>query len=171
VWNQQRSYFDGEDGDRCPRELFNLRLADAIRTWLAAGYQLVVVVDANEDVRSGTVYQFLLDLGLTEAIIDQHGRDGPSTFAHGSRSIDGLFVSSTLFGFRCGYTGYWHGHRCLWMDSPQAITCGHDMLPIVRASARRLKVEDPRVTFRYTTELKVYLNKHDLFSRLQALQQ
>jgi hypothetical protein len=33
-------------------------------------------------VRSGTVYQLLLDLGLTEAIIDQHGLDGPSTFAH-----------------------------------------------------------------------------------------
>jgi hypothetical protein len=45
------------------------------------------------------------------------------------------------------------------------------MPPIVRASARRLKVEDPRVTFRYTTELKTYLNKHDLFTRLQALQQ
>jgi hypothetical protein len=57
------------------------------------------------------------------------------------------------------------------MDIPQAIAFGHDMPPIVRASARRLKVEDPRVTFRYTTELKASLNKHDLFSRLQALKQ
>ena len=171
VWNQQRSYFDDKNDDRCPRELFNLHLADAIRTWLAAGDQLVVALDANEDVRYGTVYQFLLDLGLKEAIIDQHGPAGPSTFAYGSCPIDGLFVSSTLLGLRCGYTGYWHGHRCLWMDIPQAIAFGHDMPPIVRASARRLKVEDPRVTFRYTTELKAYLNKHDLFSRLQALQE
>jgi hypothetical protein len=145
VWNQQRSYFDGKDDDRCPRELFNLHLADAIRTWLAAGDQLVVALDANEDVRSGTVYQILLDLGLTKAIIDQHRPDGPSTFAHGSSPIDGLFVSSTLLGLRCGYTGYWHGHRCLWMDIPQSIAFGHDMPPIVRASAWRLKVEDPRV--------------------------
>jgi hypothetical protein len=70
-----------------------------------------------------------------------------------------------------GYTGYWHGHRCLWMDIPQTIAFGHDMPPIVRASARRLKVEDPRVTSRYTTELKAYLNKHDLFSRLKTLQE
>jgi hypothetical protein len=106
VWNHQRSYFDGKDDDRCPRELFNLHLADAIRTRLAAGDQLVVAMDANEDVRSGTVYQFLLDLGLKEAIIDQHGPDGPSTFAHSSSPIDGLFVSSTILGLRCGYTGY-----------------------------------------------------------------
>jgi hypothetical protein len=105
VWNQQRSYFDVKDDDRCPRELFNLHLVDAIRTWLAAGDQLVVALDANEDVRSGTVYKFLLDLGLTEAMIDQHGPDGPSTFAHGSCPIDGLFVSSTLLGLRCGV--YW----------------------------------------------------------------
>jgi hypothetical protein len=113
-----------------------------------------VALDANEDVRSGTVYQLLFDLGLTEASIDQHGSDGPSTFAHGSCPIDGLFVSSTLLGLRCGCTGYWHGHRCLWMDVPQAIAFGHDMPPIVRAAARRLKVEDPRGTFRHTTELK-----------------
>jgi hypothetical protein len=122
-------------------------------------------------VRSGTFYQLLLDLGLTEAIVDQHGLDGPSTFAHGSFPIDGLFVSSTLLGLRCGYTGYWHGHRCLWMDITQAIAFGHDMPPIVRATARRPKVEDPRVTFRYTTELKAHLDNHDLFSRLQALQE
>jgi hypothetical protein len=125
----------------------------------------VVALDANEDVRSGTVYQFLLDLGLKEAIIDQHGPAGPSSFAYGSCPIDGLFVSSTLLGLRCGYTGYWHGHKCLWMDIPQAIALSHNMPPIVRASARRLKVDDPRVTFRYTTELDAYLNKHDLFSR------
>jgi hypothetical protein len=116
------------------RELFNLHLADAIRTWVAAGDQLVVALDANEDVRSGTVYQVLLDLGLTEAIIDQHGSDGPSTFAHCSSPIEGLFVSSTLLGLRCGYTGYWHGHWYLWMDLTQAIAFGHDMPPIVRAS-------------------------------------
>jgi hypothetical protein len=167
VWNQQRSYFDDKNDDRCPRVLFNLHLADAIRAWLAAGDQLVVALDANEDVRSGTVYQLLLDLGLAEAIIDQHGLDGPSTFAHGSCPIDGLFVSSTLLGLRCGYTGYWHGYRCLWMDIPQAIAFGHDMPPIVRAAAQRLKVEDPRVTFRYTTELKAHLDKHGL----QALQE
>jgi hypothetical protein len=171
VWNQQRSYFDGKDDDRCPRDLFNIHLAEAIRSWTAAGDQLVMALDANEDVRSGTVHEFLLDLGLIEAIIDQHGSDGPSTFEHGSSPIDGHFVSSTLLGLRCGYTGYWQGHRCLWMDIPQAIAFGHEMPPIVRASARKLKVEDPRVIFRYTTELKAYLNKHDLFSRLQALQE
>jgi hypothetical protein len=31
VWNQQKSYFDDKNDDRCPRVLFNLHLADAIR--------------------------------------------------------------------------------------------------------------------------------------------
>jgi hypothetical protein len=171
VWNQQRSYFDDKNDDRCPRELFNVHLADAIRTWLDAGEQLVVSMDANEDVRSGTVYQVILDLGLKEAIIDQHGRDAPPTFEHGSYPIDGMFVSPTLLGLRCGYTGYWHGHRCLWIDIPQTIAFGHNLPPIVRATARRLKVEDPRIVLRYTTELKEYLTQHDLFSRVLALQE
>jgi hypothetical protein len=57
------------------------------------------------------------------------------------------------------------------MDIPRAIAFGHELPPIVRAAARRLTVEDPRVTFRYTTELKAYLNQYDRFSRLLALQE
>jgi hypothetical protein len=119
----------------------------------------------------GTVHKFLLDLGRQEAIIDQHGLDGPPTFEHGSCPIDGLFVSSTLLGLRGGYTGYWHGHRCLWIDIPQAIAFGHEMPAIVLASARRLKSRGPS---RYTPihdELKGHLHKHGLFSRSQALQE
>jgi hypothetical protein len=163
-------HFDGKDDDRCPRELFNLHLADAIRTWLAEGDQLVVAMDAIEDVRSGTVFQFLLDLILTEAIIDQHGPDGPSTFAHG-QALSMVFLcplrySASAVGILA--TGMVTGASG-WISPKPLLSV--TICPIVRASVRRLKVEDPRVTFRYTTELKAYLNKHDLLSRSQALQQ
>jgi hypothetical protein len=53
VRSQQRSYFDAKDEDRCPRELFNLDLAAAIRSWLAAGDKIWIVLQERFGRRVG----------------------------------------------------------------------------------------------------------------------
>jgi hypothetical protein len=61
--------------------------------------------------------------------------------------------------------------RCLWMDIPQAVAFGHDLYAPRSVPLPEVKGRGPTVTFRYTTELRAYLNKHDLFSRVQAAAQ
>ena len=92
-------------------------------------------------------------LGLVESITSQHGWNGPLTYNRDSAPIDGLFVSRTLRGLKCGYDGFIWDHRLLWIEIPLTIAFGHDVPPIIKAKAWRLKCEDPRVVKRY---LEVY---------------
>ena len=86
--------------------------------WLETGDQLVIGVDANEDVRGGVLADKLEHLGLTECVTAQHGRYGPPTYERGSVPIDGLFVSRTLRGSKCGYDEFLWDHRLLWIEIP-----------------------------------------------------
>jgi hypothetical protein len=169
VWNQQRSYFDTKDDDRCPRDIFISDLLTEVTTWLESGDQLVLAMDANEDIRVGPLMAALAAVGLQEVIINRHGANGPPTFEQGSCPIDGLFVTPTLLGLQCGYTSYWHGHRCLWIDIPQSIAFGHEMPSIIRAPARRLKLDDPRIVSRFQDSYAAHITQEDLLARVQAL--
>jgi len=96
VWNQQKGFFEGIRDDRCPREIFVEDLCKEVSEWLGTGDQLVIGVDANEDIRGGVLSRRLGNLGLVDCITSQHGMDGPPTYDRGSVPIDGLFVSRTL---------------------------------------------------------------------------
>ena len=78
------------------------------------GDQIVVILDANEDIRKGYAQQQFAQSGLLEAVIDRHGQEAPATYHKGSKPIDGVFVSPTLRGCKCGYAAFG--------DGPQGIT-------------------------------------------------
>ena len=172
VWSQQRSYFDDNDEDRCPREMFTIDLCAEIVKWQVSGDQVIIGLDANEDVRNGDFSRKLARLGLTETITAQHGNCTPATYKRGSIPIDGLYVSSTLRGLQCGYLAFEEqfDHRCLWMDIPLTIAFGHSIPAIVTAKARRLKCEDPRIVRKYQDTLRDYLAQHNLLEEAQELQ-
>ena len=52
VWSQQRTYFQQHNEDQCPRDLFTIDLCKEIEKWLESGDQLILGVDANEDVHT-----------------------------------------------------------------------------------------------------------------------
>ena len=163
VWNQQKGYFEGIKDDRCPRQIFVDDLCKEVEGWLEAGDQLVIGMDANDDVRRSTLKSRLEKLGLVESITSRHGLNGPPTYDRGSAPIDGLFVSRTLRGLKCGYDGFVWDHRLLWIEIPLTIAFGHDVPPIIKAKARRLKCEDPQVVKRYLEAYKsrYFAVRHD----------
>ena len=175
VWNQQRSYFDDHDDDRCPREIFIDDLVLEAKQWLEAGDQLVIALDVNDDVRDtreGTFTRKMNQLGLVESISDQYGHDGPATYKNGSNPIDGIYVSRTLRGLKCGYLPFHPSfdHRLGWIEIPMIIAFGDNIPQIVKSSARRLKCEDPRIVQKYLDRLATNLDRHNLFTRAEALQ-
>jgi hypothetical protein len=146
VWNQQKSYFETIQEDRCPREMFVHNLAAETKTWLEAGDQLVIGGDINKDVMTCGLTGKLHHMGMIEILTTTHGTEGPSTYNRGLTPIDGIYVSSTLQGLRCGYNKFVWDHILLWIEIPLTVANGHNVPPIVRAcSARRLKCEDPRI--------------------------
>jgi hypothetical protein len=116
-----------------------------VETWLQQGNQLILLIDANEDIRS--FHRAIQHTGLWEAILSHHGTNAPATFDGGSDPIDGIFVSPSIdiiiggyfeFGF-CPFTD----HRGLWIDIHYNNAFGHTMPAIITAPARRLKTQDP----------------------------
>ena len=172
VWSQQRSYFDSVNDDRCPREIFTDDLCKEIVKWLETGDQLIIGLDANEDVRGGAFTAKLAQLGLQETVIAQHGNEAPATYKRGANPIDGLYVSRSLRGLKCGYLPFHEqfDHRMLWIDIPFSIAFGHNISETVRVSARRLKCEDPRIVKKYQDCLKVYLSRYNMLEEARWLQ-
>jgi hypothetical protein len=78
-------------------------LATETGKWLNEGDQLVIGGDINEDVKTCGLTDKLSNMGMIEILTTTHGTEGPSTYNRGSTPIDGIYVSPTLQGLRCGY--------------------------------------------------------------------
>ena len=109
--------------------------------------------------------------GFGRKVTAMHGKIGPPTYNRGSVPIDGLFVSRTLRGLKCGYDGFVWDHRLLWIELPLTIAFGHDVPPIAQAKARRLKCEDPRVVKRYLEVYKADILQFGMLKLAKGLQE
>lgn len=169
VWNQQKSYFDEHKRTGCPRDLFIEDLQKEIKKWKEAGDQIVLMLDVNEDVRTGKFTEKMRSLGLIETVTSQHGINGPPTYEKGKNPIDGIYVSSTLQGLKCGYLDFIFDHRCLWMDIPVQIAFGHTIPPSIARRARRLNCNDPRIVKKYLKVLTTYLEERNMYQKVDEL--
>jgi hypothetical protein len=172
VYSQHQNYFDEEEIEGCPRTLFTLHLLTEIDKWTQDGDQIILLIDANEDIRDFA--QTIQHAGLRDVLLTRHGRQAPATFNGGTIPIDGIFTSPTIeilvggyfeFGF-CPPTD----HRGLWIDVHYQVAFGHIMPTIVTAQARRLKTTDPRIIQRYTAILSQYIQDHNLLERAYYVQ-
>jgi hypothetical protein len=149
-----------------PRKAFWEDLTKAINTWLEAGDQLVVMGDWNEDVRDAQ-RKYMGPLGLIEPIVEKYG--AAPTYQRGSKPIDGIFLSKSLQMRQGGYLAFGEAilsdHRALWLNISLINAFGHNMPPIVRAPARRLNCNDPRVMIRFLDVYEAFASKHKLVER------
>jgi hypothetical protein len=171
VWNQQRYLLDLENNPADPIELFDRQLLSFIEQCLAAGEQIILGIDANEDIRVGSFSRIMKEIGLTEICTHKHGTLAPPTYARGSTPIDAIFVSSTLKESKCGYLPVVCDHRILWIDIPIQIALGRDIPTSAGRCPQRLKLQDPRVVNKYVSVLTETLQSNNVLSRLKTLQQ
>ena len=123
-------------------------LQDAVKKSITAGDQVIIMLDANEDIRDGYLQKKLEETGLREANRYHHGEDAPATYNRGSKPIDGMFITPSLLdAVQCGYLAFGDApgvgdHRVLWLDIPASILFGNNLKPTTY-QARRLKCNDP----------------------------
>jgi len=97
IEQQHRQYIaDKGLGNISPRQLFESDFIKQLKKWLADGEQLIVCMDANEDVVDGDLSKKLSQLGLVEVSHDRLGTDSINTHGHGTRQIDGVWMSKSL---------------------------------------------------------------------------
>jgi hypothetical protein len=64
----KKAFFESINEDRCPREMFVQDICQAITQWVEEGDQIVLGVDANEDIQTCSLTRRLKGNGLEETI-------------------------------------------------------------------------------------------------------
>ena len=174
VYAQHQQYFDGKRDDVCPRKAFIRDLGKEITKWLAAGDQIIICLDANEDMKQGKVAEAFQAKGLREVILEKHGMNAPPTTDNGSLTIDGIWAMQSIRiqagGYlECGGSIPRTNHRALWIDVHYRVAYGHIIPPLVRAKARRLKLLDPRIVKRFNDKYEELIIHHQLDVRIASL--
>ena len=148
VYAQQKCTLNLRNDRRCPREAFWDDILKEIATWQEEGDQVVLMLDANQDVRDQVIKNKLATVQMREILLERHGQDAPNTYNRGRLPIDGIFATPAIDIIKGGYHGFGDtipsDHRCLWFDVSYTTAFGHDLPKTVHAKARRLKMEDPR---------------------------
>ena len=84
----------------CPREAFRQDMTEQLQTWMEKGDLIVLMMDANDDLRDGTTHQWLTEtIGLINSLHTKHPHlQPPSTYTRNFRNkpIDGCYISPGL---------------------------------------------------------------------------
>lgn len=158
VWMQQRQYFVSRNDNTDPRDAFVRDLLREIIVWRTKGFEVIVGVDANEDLVVDGPESFRHKMkmaGMVEAIMRKNGDDAPATYQRRKTQvpIDGIFVSPGVVVEQAGYLGFLENihsdHRCLWIDINLKSTLG-GYEPVKAAfSPRRLVLMDGKSVKNY----------------------
>jgi hypothetical protein len=103
VYAQQQRYLDEQMDDVCPREAFIRDLCAEMDEWIEQGEQLIIALDANEDLRSGPVARAFKQRDMREVLLMRHGGNAPPTTDNGSSVIDGIWAMPAIGIERGGY--------------------------------------------------------------------
>ena len=136
VWSQHVRCYQQERTIQDPdvQAIFIEDLCSALGTFRNDSNHVVLGMDTNEDVRDGAVSDALSEVGIVEAIINDHrGESVPATCARNTqrKPIDSIWTSPRLEVLRCGFLpfhsvhGFPSDHRMIWAEICNQSMFGH----------------------------------------------
>ena len=152
-YRQQLRHWRDRNKFECPLKLFDEHLEEEIKGWLLLGDHLMIGINANEDVRTGTVATMMRRLGLRDLLLDGllQGTEAPETNIRNTNSmpIDAIFVTPGLLAAIGGFSRYnqmaMSDHRMPWADIPNEYFLGHNPPKKTPPTFRRINGKDPRL--------------------------
>ena len=127
VWNQHVRYYQDERGIE-EQDIHALFLADLSKTLgdlQNFGHHVVLGMDANDDVRDSAMLAALAEIGIEEAVINNHrGESVPATCARNTqrKPIDSIWTLPGPDVLRCGFLhfqsvyGFLSDHQTVWAE-------------------------------------------------------
>jgi hypothetical protein len=178
VYAQHRFYLNTKDDDRSPRVAFWEDLCKEVKVWEAAGNQIIIGGDFNQD--TATIHHFQ-QFNMRDALRQRHDgstedkRPTPATYNRGTTTLDAIFVTPSLVCSFGGYLEYGQftpsDHRAPWIDIKYQVAYGNVLPDIVKAPARRLKCSDPRIVKQFNDTYEAFLRQHKLHEKALHLRQ
>jgi len=172
VFHQQARYMRKHKIPGDPRSMFDGDLKEELESILNE-CNVILMLDANEDIENGKFNQMILSLGLKNSILSRVNEPMPATHHRGSRPISTIYHSAGLSVVRAGVvpTGIGvHGdHRNIYADFDQKSFFGDPMYMVAEASMKKLQLRDSRIYKRYIKELKKHLQENNWLKKGQLL--
>ena len=160
VWNQHCRFFSDtrEDPNPNPRALFADDLCRSISARLAAGDSVILGLDHNEDVRTGSLGVKFKTMGMIDSILTLHSSLSPPATFNRNKSrtpIDAIWTSPNISVLRGGYcafggqVGMRSDHRQLWIEVDNSSIFAKHLPSSFSTPKSRLRSEDPRSRKKY----------------------
>ena len=109
---------------------------------------------------------------LVDLIASKHGNCPRTHTQSKNQPIDCIFGSASLSIAQGGFLFFkklLSEHRGIWIDIPKHLLFGYNPPQHTCRSARRLKLQDPRIVARYIDTLHQYLLEYDLYARMDNI--
>ncbi len=139
--------------------------------WREQGDQLIVCLDANEDIYKKSLGKALTawdGLAMKEVVGGFTGRRLGPTHFRGSKLIDGIWATSnvTISSACVMPVGFGTGdHRLFVIDVQVSLIIGTDPIRVVRPQARCLNTKIPQALEQYNEKLEDLVSWHRLVER------
>ena len=170
VYKQHLRYLRSQNDDRDPLKAFEADLEKTLAAWIEDGERILLGMDANQDVRSGSLSRMLAKLGMRDIILARHQAQGPppATYERNESEvpIDGIFANFDCLDVRCGYMDFGDGlpgdHRTLWADLPYRLVFGHTPPNLYRRKPQVLNTKDPRLRDKYNERIDTLMTEQNI---------
>ena len=174
-WEQEQRYFVKRGDLRDPTQIFIADILGAIRSWRSAGLQVVLVLDANQDVYDGQLAMALQQAPYHMGCLMEEamGCRVPNSHSRGKKPLTTFFGTSGLtVGNGMVYPhAYGVGdHRVYVLELSSESVFGGVSHPIPPASTRSLNCKISRVRQKYCKVLRALTDRHKMFDKLRRLE-
>ena len=173
VYRQQQRYWLDQNSDQCPLHHFRDDLCSLLQKWIQSGERIVLLIDANEKISTGTLHQRLERLGLVSVYKHRFGLEQmPATYHRGSEPIDNIFVTQNFRTLRAGMFAFGDGpgdHRGLYVDIDIESFMGAEEYIVQRLQARRLISTNPLVTEKFNRLFNEQLQRNHIHEQIDEL--
>ena len=172
VYDQHDRYIRKNKLSSTPRELFDTDLKREIKDHLH-NKQIILMLDANEDIENGTFNDMMNGLGMRNGIQSRIAQPMPPTHHRGSRPISAIYCSRNIIVMRSGILPIGMGirgdHRNIYIDVQAQSVMGGKMFMITPPPMRTLKLNDSRVYLRFIKLVKNHLIANKTMEKAQQL--
>ncbi len=175
VWSQHQRYFQPLGDFRSPRTIFYEQLIAQLLIWKAAGEEIILCGDFNENVYTGRIASRLQenDILMGEQCLAATATRLPPTFAGGGkRAIDCVYATAGIEVRSAGLLnkyGRVGDHQCFLLDFTLHSVLGGSNPRIVPAYARKLHCDCKRIRDNYNKLLGELADRHQLFKKINDI--
>jgi hypothetical protein len=165
TWNQQQFHADIHNIAGNPHDRWIADLESSIVEWINAGDSIILMVDLNEDVRSGKTSKTLEKLGLVELLSKRRGNSLP-THQRGTTTIDGIFATNDITPVQCGYLNSFSDHLGLWLYLDMSAIFGAVQVK-GKSNIRRLQISNPKTVAKYNGLMWTKIQEDNMHQRIE----